>query len=85
MLPTCFPHSPPHSPTYIDSDRDYPERAQNIPFMQPIRNYINHLVNEVMIDITSIPGLPTSPQISQCEHTNATFDTDYTDLNKRLI
>ena len=53
--------------------------------MQPIRNYINDLVNEVMTDITSIPVLSTSPQIPQCEHINATFDTDYTDLNKNLI
>jgi len=27
---------------YIDSNKDHPKRAQNIPSIQPIRNYINN-------------------------------------------
>ena len=57
----------------IDSNKDYPQRAQNMPSIQPIRNYINDLINECNIDIKSIPVLPTL---------NAKFDTDYTDLKK---
>ena len=53
-----------------------------MPSSQPIRNYINDLINECNIDIKSIPVLPTSPQISQLEHINAKSDTDYTDLKK---
>ena len=34
------------------------------------------MINECNIDITSIPVLPTPPQIPQWEHRNATFDTD---------
>ena len=67
---------------FIDSDKDYPKSAQNISSIQPIRNYINDLINECNIDIKSIPVLPTSPQMPQWEHRNAKFDTDYTDLKK---
>ena len=67
---------------FIDSNKDYPKSAQNISSIQPIRNYINDLINEYNIDIKSIPVLPTSPQMSQWEHINARFDTDYTDLKK---
>ena len=66
---------------FIDSNKDYPKSAQNIS-IQPIRNYINDLINECNIDIKSIPILPTSPQMPQWEHINAKFDTDYTDLTK---
>ena len=31
---------------FIDSNKDYPKRAQNISSIQPIRNYINDLINE---------------------------------------
>ena len=55
---------------FIDSNKD------------SIRNYINDLINECNIDIKSVPVLPTSPQMPQWEHTNAKFDTDYTDLTK---
>ena len=51
-------------------------------YIQPIRNYINDLINERNIDIKSIPVLPTSPQMPQWEHINAKFDTYYTDLKK---
>ena len=68
--------------TFIDSNKDYPRRAQNIPSIQPIRNCINDLISEYNIDITSIPILPASPQMPQWEHINAKFDTDYTDLKK---
>ena len=67
---------------FIDSNKDYPKRAQNISSIQPIRNYRNDLINECNIDIKSIPVLPTSPQMPQWEHINAKFDTDYTDLTK---
>ena len=40
------------------------------------------MINECNIDIKSIPVLPTSPQMPQWEHINATFDTDYVDLKK---
>ena len=30
----------------IVSNKDYPKRAQNMPSIQPIRNYINDLINE---------------------------------------
>ena len=36
---------------FIDSDKDYPKSAQNISSIQPIRNYINDLINECNIDI----------------------------------
>ena len=62
---------------FIDSNKDYPRSAQNIS-IQPIRNYINNLINECNIDIKSIPVLPTSPQMPQWEHINAKFDTDLT-------
>ena len=68
--------------TFIDSDKDYPQSAQNLSPIQPIRNYINDLINECNIDIKSIPVLPTSPQMPQWEHINARFDTDYNDLKK---
>ena len=48
---------------FIDSNKDYPKRAQNMPSIQPIRNYINDLINECIIDIKSIPVLPASPQM----------------------
>ena len=67
---------------FIDSNKDYPKSAQNISSIQPIRNYINDLINECNIDIKSIPVLPISPQMPQWEHINAKFDTDYTDLKK---
>ena len=67
---------------FIDLNKDCPKRAQNMPSIQPIKNYINDLINECNIDIKSIPVLPTSPQISQLEHINAKSDTDYTDLKK---
>ena len=63
---------------FTDSYKDYPKGAQNIPFIQPIRNYINDLINECNIDITSIPVLQVSPQMPQWEH----FDTD---LKKRNL
>ena len=66
----------------IDSNKDHPTRGQNIPSIQPIRNYINDLINECNIDITSIPVLPASPQMPQWEHINAKFNTDFTDLKK---
>ena len=68
--------------TFIHSNKDYPKRVQNIPSNQPIRNYINDLINECNIDITSIPVLAASPRMPQWEHINAKFDTDYTDLEK---
>ena len=67
---------------FIDSNKAYPESAQNISSIQPIRNYINVLINKCNIDIKSIPVLPTSPQMPQWEHINAKLDTDYTDLMK---
>ena len=67
---------------FIDLNKDYPKSAQSISSIQPIRNYINDLINECNIDIKSIPVLPTSPQMPQWEHINAKFDTDYTDLKK---
>ena len=67
---------------FIDSPKDYSKRAQSIPSIQPMRNYINHLINKCNLDITSIPVLPASPQMPQWEHINAKFDTDYTDLKK---
>ena len=67
---------------FIDSNKDYPKSAQNISSIQPIRNYINDLINECNIDIKSNPVLPTSLQMPQWEHINARFDTDYTDLKK---
>ena len=56
---------------FIDSNKDYLKSDQNIPSIQPIRNYINDLINECNIDIKSIPGLPTSPQTPQWENINA--------------
>ena len=44
--------------------------------IQPIRNYVNGLINECSIDIKSILVLLTSPQMPQWEHINAKFDTD---------
>ena len=66
----------------IVSPNDYSKRAQSIPSIQPMRNYINHLINKCNLDSTSIPVLPASPQMPQREHINAKFDTDYTDLKK---
>ena len=43
--------------------------------IQPVRNYVNDLINECNIDIKSVPILPTSPQMPQWEH-NAKFNTD---------
>ena len=67
---------------FIYSNKDYPKSAQNILSIQPIRNYINDLINKCNIDIKSVPVLPTSPQMPQWEHINAKFDTDCTDLKK---
>ena len=67
---------------FIHSKKNYPKSAQNISSIQPIRNYINDLINECNIDIKSVPVIPTSPQMPQWEHINARFDTDYTDLKK---
>ena len=66
---------------FIDSNKDYPTSDQNLS-IQPIRNYINDLINECNIDIKSVPVLPRSPQMPQWEHINAKFDPDYTDLKK---
>ena len=68
---------------FIDSNKNCPKSAQNISSIQPIRNYINGLINECNIDIKVIPVLPTSPQMPQWEHINAKFDTDYTDFEER--
>ena len=67
---------------FLDSNKGYPKSAQNISSIQPIRNYINDLINECNADIKSIPVLPTSPQTPRWEHINAKFDTDYSDLKK---
>ena len=67
---------------FIDSNKNYSQSAQNISSIQPIRNYINDLINECNIDIKSVPVLPTSPQMPQWEHINARFDTDFTDFKK---
>ena len=67
---------------FIYSNKEYPKRAQNMPSIQPIRNCIYDLINECSIDIKSIPVLPTSPQMPQCQHISAKFDTDYTDFKK---
>ena len=56
-----------------------------MPSIQPIRNYINDLINKCNIDIKSVPVLPTSPQMPQWEHINAKTDTAYTDLKKSGI
>ena len=66
---------------FIDSDKDYPKSAQNISSIQPIRNYI---INKGNTDIKSVPVLLTSPLVPQWEHLNAKFDTDYTDLKKKV-
>ena len=58
------------------------QKAKTIPSIQPIRNYINELVNDCNIDTASIPVLPVSSEMPQWEHINAKFDTDYTDLKK---
>ena len=63
-------------------NKDYHKRTQSIPSIHPIRNYINDLINEHNIDITSIPVIPTSSQIPQWGHISAKFDTDYTDFKK---
>ena len=65
---------------FIDSYK----RAPNIPSIQPIRNYINDLINKCNIDLTSIPVLPVSPQMQQGEHINAKFDTDLKKKEKNL-
>ena len=48
----------------IASNRDCTRRAQNTPSIQPVRNYINHLINKCNIDITYIPVL-SPPQMAQ--------------------
>ena len=48
---------------FIDSNKDSPKSAQNISSIQPIRNYINDLINECNIDIKSIPVLPTNATV----------------------
>ena len=45
---------------FINSYKDYPKRAQNMQSIQPIRNYINDLINKCNTDITSMPVLPVS-------------------------
>ena len=45
---------------FIDLNKDYPKKAHNMPSIQPIRNYVNDLINECNIDIKPIPVLPTS-------------------------
>ena len=67
---------------FIASYKDYSKRALNIQSIQPVRKYINDLINKCNIDITSIPVHPASLQMPQWEHINARFDTDYTDLKK---
>ena len=46
----------------IASNRDCAKRAQNTPSIQPVRNYINHLINKC--NITYIPVL-SPPQMAQ--------------------
>ena len=53
---------------FIDSNNVYPKSAEIISSIQPIRNYVNDLINECNIDIISVPVLPTSPQMPQWEH-----------------
>ena len=70
---------------FIDSNKECPKRAQNMPSIQPIWNCIYDLINECNVDIKSIPVLPTPPQMPQWEHMNAKFDTDLKKSESRNI
>ena len=67
---------------FITRQNDYPKRAQNIPSLEPVFNYIQDVLEENNIDITMIPRLPLVPQMPPWEHMQATFDTDYTNIKK---
>ena len=67
---------------FFDSRQDFPKRAQNISYLQPIKNYTEELFKRCDIDIKSVSKTPLIPIIPQWELISAKFDTDYTTLKK---
>jgi ribonuclease HI len=67
---------------FTDADRDYPQRAKSIWYLQPIKNYTLDLFEGCNIDISNIQQRPIIPIMPQWEHFNADFDYNYTTCNK---
>jgi len=67
---------------FTDANIDFPKRAKQIPYLQPIRNYTMDLFEKGNIDITSIPIMPTFSSIPKWEYLKAKFDIDYTETKK---
>jgi len=66
----------------LDSVTDYPKRARNITFLQPLKNYVSDILSECNVDIELVSPLPVSPILPQWEHSNANFEIEYTKNNK---
>jgi ribonuclease HI len=64
---------------------NYPKRAKNITYLQPVLNYTYDLMQTCNVSIEDIPVMPTTPIFPQWEHCPAIFDTDYTKIQKEEI
>ena len=67
---------------FLDCKKDFPKRARNISYLQPIRNYTEDLFSKCDIDIASISEFPVVPIVPQWEHISPNFDIDYITLKK---
>ena len=66
----------------LDSAKDYPKRSRNITYLQPIKNYLNDLVETCNTDLSSIALLPITPILPAWEHHTAHFDTCHGNFKK---
>ena len=66
----------------IDSERDYPLRAQNIPYLEPTNNYISEITSPCNVDLSSIQVVSSLSPLPPWEHICANFDVDYTEYKK---
>jgi ribonuclease HI len=66
----------------IDSQKDYPKIARNIPYLLPMKDYTNDIMMDSNIDVTDIHDSPVISHIPPWEHLEADFHIDYTSVHK---
>ena len=67
---------------FLDAEKDYPKRARQIPYLQPLRNYTDEIFQKCSIDICSICILPRTPILPSWEHNLGNFEIRHGDLQK---
>jgi ribonuclease HI/exonuclease III len=67
----------------LNAEYDYPKRAKDLNYLQPIYNYVKDFIVSCDIDLFDVPIVPVSPQIPQWEHNNADYTVNYTCYKKK--